>query len=88
MTKLATVRKFDGSSEPYSPEKILSSLQAAGVDKRLSLVLLDAALPLLTEHSRNGMITSLSIKEELGELLQAIDPKLAKSYLEFRKIRS
>lgn len=87
MGELKTVRKFDGSSQPYSEEKLRHSLEAAGASAALARDIVANGYPLLCEHARSGMITSLAIKEEVAALLQARDPNVSRAYQEYRKPR-
>ena len=73
------------SSEPFSEEKLRRSLRAAGGSEELVEKVAREAYPVLCAHAREGLITSLAIKEEVAFLLGAKDAALGKAYQEYRK---
>ena len=87
MQEITHVRKFDGSTEPFSREKIVRSIQAAGASEAAAQEFMAVAYPQLASRSRDGAITSWAIKEEVSLVLDASDPAVARSYREYSKKR-
>ncbi len=85
MQDLVSVRKFDGSSEPFSAQKIKKSIVAAGGSEGLAEDVFAAVYPKLQGRASRGMITSWAIKEEVALVLKERDESLARSYEEYSK---
>jgi len=82
--EIQNVRKFDGSVEPFSPDKVMKSILNAGGSESTARELLEQLIPKLKDRTHGGVISTLCVKEEVGDLLKARDPDLAKAYLEFK----
>ena len=80
-----TVRKFNGSSEAYSGDKLRQSIHSAGGSPELAQRAEKTVFPLLAGRSRGGMITSMAIKEDVAAFLYRENPAVARSYQEYRK---
>ena len=85
MKILYKVQKKDGTLEEFDKSKILNGVVRAGASSEDAQKILEGIEAWLPKAAVNGVIRSVDIRTKGLEILDTVNPKIAKAFKSFQK---
>ena len=80
-----SVEKKNGKAEPFSFEKLFTSIIRAGGTVELAENVAGSVAHALNDSAKGGAVASAEIRRRVSELLRKADKEVAGRYSKFRK---